>query len=106
LPEALPINDEEWAGFRLVLQACERPLFKIVENAGASGEVWIDRVKNAEQFVGCDASTLTLVNMLEAGILDPTKVVRSTLINAVSVSSTLLTTEALIRKPDGSEKTL
>jgi len=97
--DALPISDEEQAGFDLVLKACERPLWKIVENAGYSGEVWVDKVQNAEDFMGVDATDMTLKNMLEAGILDPAKVVRSTITNAVSVASTLLTVETLIRKP-------
>lgn len=95
-----PSNDYEWAGFRLVLEACEEPLRQIVANAGKVGEVYVEKVKEIEDdFVGVDATNLTFKNMLDAGIIDPTKVVRSALANAVSVVGTLLLTEAMIRKP-------
>lgn len=90
-------------GYKLVLKACEAPLRQILRNAGApSASLLIERVKNAEtDYEGVDASDNDLVvkNMLEAGILDPVKVVRSALSNAVSVAGTMLTTEAVIRKP-------
>lgn len=95
----LPNGDDETFGFRLVLRACEEPLRCIVKNAGASGDVWVERVQSAEdEFVGVDAMDLKLKNLLEAGILDPVKVTRCALANAVSVASTLLTTECGIRK--------
>ncbi len=96
VPEDL--EPEEAAGFRLVLEACSEPLNRIVTNAGESGPVWVARVREAEEHVGLDATDMTLKNLIEAGIVDPTKVVLSALTNAVSVSSTLLTTEVLIRK--------
>ena len=95
----LPVDDAERFGFKLVLKACNEPLRCIIANAGASGDVWVERVRAAEdEFVGVDAMDLKLKNMLEAGILDPVKVTRSALANAVSVASTLLTTEVGIRK--------
>jgi chaperonin GroEL len=100
--QAIPIppglSVEEDAGFRLVLEACEAPLRRIVENAGETGPVWVQRVQEAEDFWGVDAMDMTLKNMLEAGIIDPAKVVISAIRNAVSVASTILTTEAVIRK--------
>ncbi len=96
----LPLNEEEWAGFRLVLQSCEEPLRQIVTNAGKLGELYVEKVKEIDDdYVGVDATDLTFKNMIEAGILDPTKVVRSALANAVSVVGTLLLTEAIVRKP-------
>lgn len=96
----VPSTDEEMVGFNLVLKACEAPLRQIVDNAGQSGLVWVERVKAVEdEFVGVDATDMQLKNLLEAGILDPTKVVRSALLNSVSVVSTMLTTEILVRKP-------
>lgn len=90
----LPINDEEWAGFNLVLKACEEPLRVMVNNAGYSGDVWVDRVRNTEEDIhGLDVATMSITNMVEAGILDPVKVVRLVLENAVSISSVILTTE-------------
>jgi chaperonin GroEL len=95
----LPINDDEWAGFRLVLSACEEPLYQIVRNAGKSGSVYVEKVKGSEDYVGVDATDFQLKNMIDAGIIDPTKVVRSALTNAVSIVGTLLTSEAIVRKP-------
>jgi chaperonin GroEL len=103
--QALPINHDEQVGFDVVLKACEVPLRQIVFNAGANGDVWVERVKEiGDEFVGVDATDMTLKNLLEAGIIDPTKVVRSALANSVSVVSTMLTTETLIRKPSKREK--
>lgn len=100
LLDYMPEDDTpEVFGFNLVLKACEEPLRCIMRNAGSSGDVWVERVKGADDpFVGVDATDLKLKNMLEAGILDPAKVTRSALANAVSVASTLLTTEAGIHK--------
>lgn len=93
-------NDDERHGYNLVLRACEEPLRQIVSNAGESGPVWVHKVKNAEDpNVGLDARSMQLTNLLEAGVLDPVKVVRCALANAVSVSSTMLTTETVIVKP-------
>jgi chaperonin GroEL len=100
----IPVNDEEWAGFRLVLKACEEPLRVMVNNAGASGDVWVDKVRNTQdELEGLDVASMRMTNMVEAGILDPVKVARLTLENAVSVASTILTTEAAIlaKKPLG-----
>lgn len=98
--DSKPKDTDELAGFNLVFKACEVPLQQITENAGDPGEVWVYKVKEIkDEFVGVDATDMTLKNLLEAGIIDPTKVVRSALVNAVSVSSTMLTTECLIRKP-------
>jgi chaperonin GroEL len=98
IPEDL--SEDELAGFRLVLESCEEPLRQIINNAGANGDLWVERVREAEDYHGVDATDMTLKNLVEAGIVDPTKVVVSTLVNAVSISSTLLTTEVLIRKPN------
>jgi chaperonin GroEL len=97
VPEGL--REDVLAGFKLVVKACEEPLQRIVSNAGESGPVWADKVRRAPDFHGVDATDMTLKHMLDAGIVDPTKVVLSALTNAVSVSSTLLTTETVIRKP-------
>jgi chaperonin GroEL len=96
---AVPEGDEEWAGYRLVIRACEEPLRQIVKNAGKSGSVYVQRVKEIEdEMVGLDATDFEFKNMLEAGILDPVKVVRSCITNAISISSTMLTTEAVTRR--------
>lgn len=97
----LPINDDEKAGFNLVLVACDEPMRRIIQNAGKNGDVYVERVRSAgsqDEFMGIDASDMTMKNLLEHGIVDPTKVVRSALQNASSVVGTLLTTECAIRK--------
>jgi chaperonin GroEL len=86
---------------RIVLRALEEPVRQIAENAGYEGSVIIDRLKNADLGVGFNAANGEWVNMLEAGIVDPTKVTRSALQNAASVAALLLTTEAVVAdKPD------
>jgi len=88
-------------GVRIVLRALEEPVRQIAENAGYEGSVIIDRLKNADLGVGFNAANGEWVNMLEAGIVDPTKVTRSALQNAASVAALLLTTEAVVAdKPD------
>ena len=94
----LPVDREEWAGFKLALKACEQPLQQIIHNAGASGAVFLDKVRGSAENYGVDATDLTVKNLVEAGILDPVKVIRSALANAVSVAGIMLTTEAAIRK--------
>ena len=95
----LPVGDEEWAGFRLVLRACEEPLRVMVANAGASGDVWVDRIRNLSEFShGLDVARMEVTDLIEAGIIDPVKVVRLALGNAVSIASTILTTEAVVRE--------
>jgi len=91
---------DQAAGFRLMLDACEAPLRQIVENAGESGSVWVDRVQNTEDpLEGVDARDMQIKHLIREGIIDPAKVVRCAVANAVSVASIMLTTEALINKP-------
>ena len=81
----------------IVVRALEAPLRQIAENAGFEGSVIVDKVRNSGKIgYGFDASTETYCDMVEAGIVDPTKVTRSALQNAASVASTVLTTEALV----------
>ncbi len=98
---ALDATGDEATGIRIVLRALEEPVRQIAENAGYEGSVIIDRLKNAELGIGFNAATGEWVNMLEAGIVDPTKVTRSALQNAASVAALLLTTEAVVAdKPE------
>ncbi len=83
-------------GVRIVLRALEEPVRQIAENAGYEGSVIIDKLKQAELGIGFNAATGEWVNMVEAGIVDPTKVTRSALQNAASVAALLLTTEAVV----------
>lgn len=83
-------------GVNIVLKALTAPVRQIAENAGLEGSVIVERLKNAELGVGFNAATNEWVNMLEAGIVDPTKVTRSALQHAASVAAMFLTTEAVV----------
>lgn len=83
-------------GVNIVLKALTAPVRQIAENAGLEGSVIVERLKNAEPGVGFNAATNEWVNMLEEGIVDPTKVTRSALQHAASVASMFLTTEAVV----------
>lgn len=98
--DPLPEGDEERAGFQLVLDACTEPFSAILRNAGVKNpESFLDKIKEMDdEFMGFDASVMEIVQLKDAGVLDPTKVVRSAVANAVSVVSTMLTTEAAIHK--------
>ena len=93
---AADLEGDEKTGANIILKALESPLHHIVANAGLEGAVIINKVKESEVGVGFDAYKEEYVDMVEAGILDPTKVTRSALQNATSVASTLLTTEAVV----------
>ena len=89
------IGDEK-TGALIIERALEAPLRQIVENAGLDGSVIVEKVKHSDKEEGYDAYENKLVNMFEAGIVEPTKVTRSALQNAVSVSGMILTTEAAV----------
>jgi chaperonin GroEL len=95
--DSLKVEGDEKVGAMIVKRALEEPIRQIVENAGLEGSVVVEKVK-AEKVVtrGFDAESLEFVDMIQAGIIDPTKVERVALENAASVASLLLTTEALI----------
>ena len=90
------LDGDEKTGGRIILKALESPLFHIAANAGLEGSVIINKVKESPVGVGFDAYKEEYVDMMEAGILDPTKVTISALQNATSVASTLLTTETVV----------
>lgn len=83
-------------GIRIVLRALEEPVRQIATNAGLEGSIVVDRLKREEVGIGFNAATGEWVNMMEAGIVDPTKVTRSALQNAASVAAMFLTTEAVV----------
>ena len=88
---------DERIGVKLILKALEAPLHQIAENAGHDGAVVVDKVKNSGKAgYGFDAYNEVYVDMMEAGIVDPTKVTRSALQNAASIAATVLTTEAVV----------
>jgi chaperonin GroEL len=95
--DKLKLEGDEKVGAAIVRRALEEPIRQIVENAGLEGSVVVERVKAEKTPTrGFNAETLEYVDMLEAGIIDPTKVERSALQNAASVAALLLTTEALV----------
>ena len=83
-------------GINIIVKALEEPMRQIAINAGLEGSVIIEKVKYSEAGIGYDALNDKYVNMLQTGIVDPTKVTRSALQNAASVASTFLTTEAAV----------
>ncbi|QIG89352.1 chaperonin GroEL [Chryseobacterium sp. POL2] len=89
-------NPDETTGMKIVKRAIEEPLRQIVSNAGEEGSVVVAKVADGSGDFGYNAKTGDYVNMLEAGIIDPTKVTRVALENAASVSGMLLTTECVI----------
>ena len=90
------INDDETTGIRIVLRAVEEPLRQIVANAGGEGAVVVNEVANGKGDYGYNARTEVFENLYDAGVIDPTKVARVALENAVSISGMLLTTECVI----------
>ena len=92
---------DEATGVNIVLRAIEEPVRQIAQNAGLEGSVIVERLKHEKPGVGFNAATGEWVNMVEAGIVDPTKVTRSALQNAGSVAAMFLTTEAVVAdKPE------
>ncbi|MED4312990.1 MULTISPECIES: chaperonin GroEL [Heyndrickxia] len=88
-------------GINIVARALEEPVRQIAENAGLEGSVIVERLKKEKVGIGYNAANGEWVNMIEAGIVDPTKVTRSALQNAASVAAMLLTTEAVVAdKPE------
>jgi chaperonin GroEL len=91
------LDDDEAAGVKLIMRALEEPIRQIAENAGVEGAVIKNKVLTSEdKFYGYNAANDTYVNMLEEGIVDPTKVVRTAIQNAASVAGLMLTTEVAI----------
>jgi chaperonin GroEL len=94
--EDFKLEGEEGIGVEIVKKALFAPLKQIAINAGADSGVVVEKVKSSEPGTGYDAAKEEYVNMITAGIVDPAKVTRSAIQNAVSVSSVLLTTEAVV----------
>jgi len=99
--EKIKIKAEEKIGVKVVMRAIEEPLRQIANNAGLEGSVVINKVKDGEGAFGYNAASDQYEDLIEAGVIDPTKVVRFALQNAGSVASLMLTTEAMVaEKPD------
>ncbi|MCX5642098.1 MAG: chaperonin GroEL, partial [Candidatus Omnitrophica bacterium] len=99
-------DEEEERGGRIVKRALEAPIRQIAENSGKEGSVIAEYVRNQEGNIGFNAEDNKYEDLVKAGIVDPTKVVRSSLQNAASISALILTTEALVAdKPDDKKET-
>jgi len=97
----LRVSEDEKVGVRIIQKALEEPLRWIVSNAGAEGSVVLDKVKNGKGAFGFNAATEEYEDLVKAGIVDPTKVVRTALQNAASIAGLMITTEAMIAdKPE------
>lgn len=98
-------NDEEKIGIKIIIKAIEEPIKQIAKNAGLDGGVILEKIKNSNDGIGFDVYNEKYVNMKEVGIIDPTKVSRTALENAESVSSMILTTESVVSlKPNLGEQ--
>ncbi len=90
------LDGDEKTGASIILKSLEAPLRQIVNNAGLEGSVVVNQVKGTQNGYGFNALTGEYIDMVEGGILDPAKVTKSAILNANSVASTLLTTEAVV----------
>jgi chaperonin GroEL len=99
----LDLPEDQQAGVNIISRAIEAPLRFISENAGVEGSIVVDKVKSLKGANGFNAASEDYTDLIKAGVIDPTKVVRTALQNAASVASLLLTTEAMIaEKPEES----
>jgi len=94
--DTLKLKGDEAIGLKIVRRALEEPARQIAENAGLEGSVIVQEIKSRSTYEGFDAANEKFVNMIDAGIIDPTKVTRSALVNAASVAALMITTEALV----------
>jgi chaperonin GroEL len=99
--DKVKIKADQKLGVRIIQRAVEEPLRQIAENAGLEGSVVVDKVKNEKGSIGYNAESNKYEDLIKAGVIDPTKVVRHALQNAASVAGLMLTTEAMVaEKPD------
>jgi chaperonin GroEL len=103
--DKMKLEDEEKIGVDIVKRALEEPIRQLADNAGAEGSVVVQRVKQEKTNVGYDVSQNAYVDMIEAGVIDPTKVTRTALQNASSIAALMITTEAIVTdKPEKEER--
>jgi len=102
--DKLQVSDEQRFGVAIIRRAIEEPLRQIVANAGEEGSIVLNKVREGSGNFGYNAATGQYGDLLEMGVIDPVKVVRSALQNAASVASLMLTTEALIAEKPKEEK--
>jgi chaperonin GroEL len=98
------LSEGESIGYNIVLRACRAPLSMIAENAGKDGGIVCEKVSEGKGNFGFNALTDTYEDLVKAGVIDPTKVVRTALGNAASVATLLLTSDALVAEKPKDEK--
>ncbi|HET6639273.1 MAG TPA: chaperonin GroEL [Gemmatimonadota bacterium] len=98
-------NPDEQLGVSIVKKALEEPAKWIIQNAGLEGAVYVEKIKSEKKTWGFNAATMQFEDMLEAGVIDPTKVSRTALQNAASIAGLLLTTEAVVTERPEEDKT-
>jgi len=89
-------REDEQIGVQILQRALEHPIRQIAENAGAEGSIVVEKVRNGKGGFGYNAQTDEYEDLIKAGVIDPTKVVRTALQNAASIAGLLLTTEAVV----------
>jgi len=104
--DKMKLESDEKIGVEIVKRALEEPIRQLAENAGLEGSVVVQRVKGEKTNVGYDVTQDAYVDMIDAGVIDPTKVTRSALQNASSIAALLLTTEVLITEKPEREKSM
>ena len=104
--DKLKLDNDEQIGVEIIKRALEEPIRQLTANAGLEGSVVVQRVKQEKTNVGFDVAQGTYVDMIEAGVIDPTKVTRSALQNASSIAALLLTTEAIVTEKPEKEQNL
>ncbi len=102
--DKMETDEHQRVGVNIIRRAVEEPLRQIAANAGVEGSIVVDKVRNGKTNFGYNAATDTYEDLIEAGVIDPTKVVRTALQNAASVAGLMLTTEALIAELPKEEK--
>jgi chaperonin GroEL len=102
--DKLEVSDEQRVGVNIVRRAIEEPLRQIAQNCGVEGSIVVDKVRNMKGNEGYNAATDSYEDLVKAGVIDPTKVVRSALQNAASVAGLMLTTEAMVAELPKEEK--
>ncbi len=102
--ESLKLSHEQQFGVNIIRRAIEEPLRQIAQNAGTEGSIAVNRVREGKGAFGYNAATDKYEDLFEAGVIDPTKVVRTALQNAASVASLMITTEACVAEKPKEEK--
>ena len=97
-------HNDEFTGVNIVRRSLEEPLRQIALNAGLEGSIVVQRVKQEKSAVGYDVEKEKYVDMIQNGVIDPTKVTRTALQNAASIASLMITTEALVSDIPEEEK--